>query len=186
MDRIILEFTSRIFLKPHSFYLLKDSFFLIDYINIYNFLDNITFLSGTNTYHHLSEAATGCVLQEKVFLKISQNSLENTCASLFFNKVAGLRPTTLFKKRLSHRCFPVNFAKFLRTRFIIEHLWWLLLTCQCDKYLSLLVSRFEQDSYQKNWFRNNFKRLNEAECHLIIVERKCGWAKTGSQRFAKK
>ena len=27
---------------------------------------------------------------EKVFLEILQNSQENTCASLFFNKVAGL------------------------------------------------------------------------------------------------
>ena len=35
-----------------------------------------------------------------------------------FNKVAGLRPATLLKKRLWHRCFPVNFAKFLRTRFL--------------------------------------------------------------------
>ena len=34
---------------------------------------------------------------------------------------------TLLKKRLWHRCFPVNFAKFLRTPFFTEHLWWLLL-----------------------------------------------------------
>ena len=27
----------------------------------------------------------------------------------------GLTPATLLKKRLWHRCFPVNFAKFLRT-----------------------------------------------------------------------
>ena len=27
----------------------------------------------------------------------------------------GLRPATLLKKRLWHRCFPLNFAKFLRT-----------------------------------------------------------------------
>ena len=40
------------------------------------------------------------------------------CQSLFFNKVAGLRPATLLKKRLWHRCFPVNFAKFLRTPFL--------------------------------------------------------------------
>ena len=26
-----------------------------------------------------------------------------------------------------HRCFPVNFAKFLRTPFFTGHLWWLLL-----------------------------------------------------------
>ena len=34
----------------------------------------------------------------------------------------------LFKKRLSHRCFPVNFAKFSWTPFFKEHLQWLLLT----------------------------------------------------------
>ena len=49
------------------------------------------------------------------------------CQSLFFHKVAGLRPVTLFKKRLWHRCSPVNFAKFLRTPFLTEHLRWLLL-----------------------------------------------------------
>ena len=34
-----------------------------------------------------------------------------------FNKVAG-RPATLLKKRLWHRYFPVNFAKFLRKLFL--------------------------------------------------------------------
>ena len=37
--------------------------------------------------------------------------------SLFFNKVAYLRPATLLKNRFQHRCFPVNFAKYLRTTF---------------------------------------------------------------------
>ena len=36
----------------------------------------------------------------------------------FFNKNADLRPTTLLKKRLWHRCFPVNFEKLLRTPFL--------------------------------------------------------------------
>ena len=40
------------------------------------------------------------------------------CQSLVFNKVAGLRPVTLLKKRLWHRCFSVNFSKFLRTLFL--------------------------------------------------------------------
>ena len=52
---------------------------------------------------------------------------KHLCQSLFFNKVACLRPGTLLKKRLWHRCFPVNFAKFLRTSFFTEHLRWLLL-----------------------------------------------------------
>ena len=33
--------------------------------------------------------------------------------SHFFNRVACLRPATLLKKRLWHKCFPVNFATFL-------------------------------------------------------------------------
>ena len=37
------------------------------------------------------------------------------CQKLFFNKVAGLRPATLLKKSLCHRCFSVNFAKFLQS-----------------------------------------------------------------------
>ena len=42
---------------------------------------------------------------------------------LFFNKVTGLRAATLLKKGLWHRCFPVNFEKFLRTPFLLtEHL----------------------------------------------------------------
>ena len=41
--------------------------------------------------------------------------LRNFTKLTFFNKVAGLRPATLLKKRLWHRSFPVNFVKFLRT-----------------------------------------------------------------------
>ena len=38
-----------------------------------------------------------------------------------------LRAATLLKKRLWHRCFPVNFAILLRTPSFTEHLRWLLL-----------------------------------------------------------
>ena len=54
---------------------------------------------------------------KKVLSELLQNSQENTCA----------RASFLIKKRLWYMCFPVNFAKFLRTPFHIEHLWWLLL-----------------------------------------------------------
>ena len=54
---------------------------------------------------------------KKVFLKNSQHSQENTFARVLFRKVAGLRTVTLLKNRLWHRCFPVSFAKFLRTPF---------------------------------------------------------------------
>ena len=44
----------------------------------------------------------------KIFVKFTEKHLFQ---SLSFNKVAGLRPVTLLKKRLWHRCFPVNFAR---------------------------------------------------------------------------
>ena len=44
-----------------------------------------------------------------------------------FNKVAGIQACNSAKKKLQHRCFPVNIAKFLRTAFFTEHLRWLLL-----------------------------------------------------------
>ena len=76
----------------------------------------------------LSEAVVPRCSVKKMFLEISQNSQENTCASVsLFNKVAYLRPANLLKKRLWRWCFPVGFSKFLKTSFFIEHLWWLLL-----------------------------------------------------------
>ena len=50
---------------------------------------------------------------KKVFLEISQNSQENTCARVSF-----LIKLQALKKGLWHRCFTVNFAKFLRTPFL--------------------------------------------------------------------
>ena len=46
---------------------------------------------------------------------------------LFFNKFADRKPCSFIKKRLQHRCFHVNIAKFLRTAFFIKYLRWLLL-----------------------------------------------------------
>ena len=80
-----------------------------------------------------SEAVAQRCSVKKMFLEILQNSKENSCDRVFFlNKVAGLGPATLLKKRLWHRCFPMNFAKFLRTPCFTEHLRWLLLNSPID------------------------------------------------------
>ena len=57
---------------------------------------------------------------KKVLLKTLQNSQENTCAGAFI-------PATLLKERLLHRCFLVNFAKFLKIPFLQNTSKWLLL-----------------------------------------------------------
>ena len=44
-----------------------------------------------------------------------------------FNKVTGSQACIFIKKRLQHRCFPVKFAKFLKTPFFTEHFQGLLL-----------------------------------------------------------
>ena len=43
---------------------------------------------------------------------------KHLCQRHFLNKVADLRPATLLKKRLWHRCSPVNFAEFLGAPFL--------------------------------------------------------------------
>ena len=58
-----------------------------------------------------------CSLKNGVPKNFAKFARKNLCQCLFFNKVGGLRPATLLKKRLWHRSFPVNFAKFLRTPF---------------------------------------------------------------------
>ena len=78
----------------------------------------------------LSSYRSNCpraLCKKGVFENLAKFSGKHLFHSLFINKVAGLRSSTLLKRRLWHRCFPVNFAKFLRTPFFIQHLWWLLL-----------------------------------------------------------
>ena len=104
----------------------------------------INFLESRRIIHHSKQnfmEIKKCILlwpsdrnsRPKVFCKkgVLRNFAKFTgkqlCQSLYFNKVAGLRPANLLKKRLRHRRFPVNFVKFLRRTFFIEHPWWLLL-----------------------------------------------------------
>ena len=58
------------------------------------------------------------VFCRKDVLKISQKSQEDTCARVSFL----IKLLALFKKRLWHKRFPVNFTKFLRTPCFIEYL----------------------------------------------------------------
>ena len=62
-------------------------------------------VSGQKYSNHASILVAWRCSVKKGFLEISQNSQERLC----------------------QRCFPVNFAKFLRTPFLKEHFRWLLL-----------------------------------------------------------
>ena len=55
-----------------------------------------------------------CSLAKGARISFAKCKGKDLCWSLFFNKVAGLRSAPLLKKRLKHKCFPLNSAKFLR------------------------------------------------------------------------
>ena len=62
----------------------------------------------------LPEAATGGVFLKKVFLKISQNSQENTCARV--------RAATLLKKTVA-QVFSCEFCEIFKSTFFTEYIW---------------------------------------------------------------
>ena len=65
----------------------------------------------------ISEAvAQRCFVKRGVLRNFTKFTGKHLCQSLFLIKLQ-VRPATLLKKRLWHKCFPVNFVKFLRTLF---------------------------------------------------------------------
>ena len=63
---------------------------------------------------------------KKVSWNIWRYSQENTCIG------TSLDLFNFIKKRLQHKCLPVNTGKFLRTACFIEHLQWLLKTSKAS------------------------------------------------------
>ena len=99
---------------------------------------------GTIGYFESIEVVVPRCSVKKAFLEISQNSQENACARVSF-----------LKKRLWHRCFPVNFAKFLRTTFLTEHPRWLLLN-QIKFNVQIIQKPVNWSTLSKiDWFLND-------------------------------
>ena len=87
---------------------------------------------------------------KKAFLKILRSIHRKTPAlESLFNKAAGLLTCNLIKKRLQHRCFPVNIAKFLKTP-ILKNICEGLLLCEmkiiskCNYCHALFPLRYEK------------------------------------------
>ena len=94
---------------------------------------------------------------------------KHRCQSLFFNKVAGLRPANLLKKRLEHSYFLENFVKFLRTPFHIEHLWWLLL--HLELFLKIQSRNLQRKGQGKPKHRNKiYKQIQPCRNKKAKIE----------------
>ena len=72
--------------------------------------------SNSNTINSRSSHRS-CSVRKSVLRNFAKFTGKYLCQVLFYNKVACPEPATLSKKRLQHRYFPLNFARFPRTPF---------------------------------------------------------------------
>ena len=92
-----------------------------------------------------------CSITKDVFRNFAKFTAQHLCQSLIFNKVAGLSPATLLKKRLWYRCFPANFAKFRRTAFLqntFSGCFW-----SSPKWIDSLLSTSQSYTFTKSLFK---------------------------------
>ena len=97
-----------------------------------------------NIFSYFQKQPPEVFCKKKVFLEISPNSQENTCARVSFLIKLQAPPATLLKKRLWHRCFAVSFAKFLRTLFSQNTSGQLLLYFPASSYAFSLCLHFKE------------------------------------------
>ena len=117
-----------------------------------------------------------CSVKKCVLRNFAKFTGKHLCQRLFFNKVAGLRPTTLLKKRLWHRCFTENFAKFLRTPFLQNTSEWQLLYYIIQEMKFLIKDSFSRcdQIYRKPWIWSHLLKKPSMEnfifCAVLILE----------------
>ena len=101
-----------------------------------------------------------------------------------FCKKCVLRPATLFKKRLCHRCFPLNFAKFLGTPFLLDMAWintWTNLLYSdrfyynqtgmlLEKYENLLELSVNRSSHQRCTVKKVFSEIRRTHRETSVPE----------------
>ena len=99
--------------KRNSFYYKETTSIMI------NGFHNANWLPLASTKKNGARSSHQRCSMKNVFLRnFTKFTKQYLRQSLFFNKVADLGSVTLLKKKLWHRCFPVNFAKFLRKPFL--------------------------------------------------------------------
>ena len=103
-------------------------------------LENMVFLLKYHIHWHPIKGPRSshrrCSTRKGVLRNFAKLTGKDLCQSLFFNKATDLRSATLLKKKFWRRCFPVNFARFLRTLFLQNTPGRLLLEFQLFSVLS--------------------------------------------------
>ena len=110
------------------------------------------------------EAVVRRCFVEKVFLEISRNSQENTCARASFLINLQALDLQLYQKETLTQVLPANFAKFLRTPFFTEHLQWLLLLNVKDLNTSLFEVIMSLNGLKRKLSMTSLQQLSQLFC----------------------
>ena len=95
--------------------------------------------------YNTEAVAQRCSVRKGVFRNITKFTGKHLCQSLFFNKVAGLRAAIWLKKKLWLTCFPVIFAKCLRTAYLQNTSGWLLLILFVACFFIFFIKNFHHE-----------------------------------------
>ena len=74
-----------------------------------------------NNHYQFRRSPRRCSARKGVLINFAKLTGKNLRQSLFFNKVAGLKPTTLLKKKILVQVFSCKFCKIYKNTFFIEH-----------------------------------------------------------------
>ena len=101
----------------------------------------------------------------------SKFTRKHLCQTLFLNKVADLKPTSI-KKRLWHRCFPVSFEKFLGIPFLQSTSGRLLLDSRnCFWFQIFLLNTIALDTLFLRLLLKLFLLLQKRQLYLANISK---------------
>ena len=123
-----------------------------------------------------------CSVKESIVNNFAKFTSKHLCQSLFYNEVTSLRPATFLNKKLWYRCFPLNFARFLRTSiFFYEH----LLQKRLRSTVSGTISFESKQKTFSGWFQ---RQLYVGFLWKMCSEQFCGicWKMTLLESFINK
>ena len=109
-----------------------------------------------------------CSIEKGVLKQSTKCTGKHLCQSLFLIKVSGLRPATLLKKRLWQSCFPVHFVNCLRTSFL-QNTSWRLLLFLCYYHVNYNYVNFYIFDLKKQLSKISFSKSLPANIYLFKV-----------------
>ena len=98
---------------------ISNGVFFVKILNSLQYIGRYRVVKRPLGYSH-SRPEAFC--KKDVFKNFTKFTGKHLCRSLFFNSVAGLRPASLFKKKLT-KVLSYKFCEIFKYTFSIEYLW---------------------------------------------------------------